>query len=81
MTDTTVNAGIAHGLYTEGDPVADAKAPGGPIADKWTTRKFEAALVNPANRRKLDVIIVGTGLAGGAAAATLGEGGYNVKVF
>src|SRR6188474_2726192 len=81
MTDTTVNPGIAHGLYTEGDPVADTKAPGGPIADKWTTRKFEAALVNPANRRKLDVIIVGTGLAGGAAAATLGEGGYNVKVF
>jgi len=81
MSDTTVNAGIAHGLYTEGDPVADTKAPGGPIADKWTTRKFEAALVNPANRRKLDVIIVGTGLAGGAAAATLGEGGYNVKVF
>ena len=81
MSDTTVNAGIAHGLYTEGDPVADTKAPGGPIAEKWTTRKFQAALVNPANRRKLDVIIVGTGLAGGAAAATLGEGGYNVKVF
>ena len=81
MTDTTVNAGIAHGLYTEGEPVADTKAPAGPIADKWTTRKFEAALVNPANRRKLDVIIVGTGLAGGAAAATLGEAGYNVKVF
>ncbi len=81
MTDTTVNAGIAHRLYTEGDPIADSKAPGGPIADKWTTRKFEAALVNPANRRKLDVIIVGTGLAGGAAAATLGEAGYNVKSF
>ena len=47
----------------------------------WTTRKFEAALVNPANRRKLDVIIVGTGLAGASAAATLGEGGYNVKAF
>jgi len=81
MTDTTVNAGIAHGLYTEGDAIADTKAPGGPIADKWTTRKFEAALVNPTNRRKLDVIIVGTGLAGGSAAATLGEAGYNVKVF
>ncbi len=81
MTDTTVNPGVAHGLYTEGDPVADTKAPAGPIADKWTTRKFQAALVNPANRRKLDVIIVGTGLAGGAAAATLGEAGYNVKVF
>ncbi len=81
MTDTTVNAGIAHRLYTEGDPIADTKAPAGPIADMWTTRKFEAALVNPANRRKLDVIIVGTGLAGGAAAATLGEAGYNVKSF
>src|SRR5512132_3103589 len=76
-----VNAGIEHGLFTEGDPIADTRAPGGPIADKWTTRKFEAALVNPANRRKLDVIIVGTGLAGGAAAATLGEAGHNVKVF
>ncbi len=81
MTDSTVNPGIAHGLYTEGDPVADTKAPPGPIADKWTTRKFEAALVNPANRRKLDVIIVGTGLAGASAAATLGEAGYNVKSF
>ena len=53
----------------------------GPIAERWTTRKFENRLVNPANRRKLDVIIVGTGLAGGAAAATLGEAGYNVKSF
>src|SRR3954451_21481799 len=81
MTDTTVNAGIAHRLYTEGDPVADGKAPAGAIADKWTTRKFQAARVNPANRRKLDVIIVGPGLAVGAAAATLGEAGYNVKSF
>ncbi|MBD3783012.1 MAG: fumarate reductase/succinate dehydrogenase flavoprotein subunit [Micrococcales bacterium] len=84
MTDTTtapVNAGIAHGLYTEGEPIADTKAPAGPIAGKWTQRQFDAALVNPANRRKLDVIIVGTGLAGGSAAATLGEAGYNVKVF
>ncbi|HET6969341.1 MAG TPA: FAD-dependent oxidoreductase, partial [Ornithinibacter sp.] len=81
MTDTTVNAGIAHGLFSEGEAIADTKAPAGPISQMWTTRKFEAALVNPANRRKLDVIIVGTGLAGGAAAATLGEAGYNVKSF
>lgn len=81
MTETTVNAGIAHGLYREGEPVADAKAPAGPIAGKWRQRQFDASLVNPANRRKLDVIIVGTGLAGGSAAATLGEAGYNVKVF
>ncbi len=53
----------------------------GPIAAKWNNRKFEAKLVNPANRRKLSVIIVGTGLAGGSAAATLGEAGYHVKSF
>ena len=81
MTDNTVNAGVAHRLYTEGEKIADTKAPAGPIGEKWTTRKFEAALVNPANRRKLSVIIVGTGLAGGAAAATLGEAGYHVKSF
>jgi succinate dehydrogenase / fumarate reductase flavoprotein subunit len=81
MTETTVNAGIAHGLYTEGDAIADTAAPPGPIEDKWTLHKFEASLVNPANRRKLDVIIIGTGLAGGSAAATLGEAGYNVKSF
>ncbi|GAA2493307.1 fumarate reductase/succinate dehydrogenase flavoprotein subunit [Terrabacter carboxydivorans] len=73
--------GVVHGLYTEGDPIVDTKAPKGPIESRWDKRKFEAALVNPANRRKLTVIIVGTGLAGGAAAATLGEAGYNVKSF
>ena len=73
--------GVVHGLYTEGAPIVDTKAPHGPIESRWNTRKFEAALVNPANRRKLTVIIVGTGLAGGAAAATLGEAGYNVKSF
>lgn len=72
---------LIHGMYTEGTKIADAKAPAGPIDKKWTTRKFEASLVNPANRRKLSVIIVGTGLAGGAAAATLGEAGYHVKSF
>jgi len=51
------------------------------MESRWNKRKFEAALVNPANRRKLSVIIVGTGLAGGAAAATLGEAGYRVKSF
>ena len=75
------NAGVVHGLYTEGAAIADSKAPGGPIAEKWNQRKFDAALVNPTNRRKLSVIIVGTGLAGGAAAATLGEAGYHVKSF
>ncbi|MGO4599343.1 fumarate reductase/succinate dehydrogenase flavoprotein subunit [Terrabacter sp. 2RAF25] len=80
-TQPAPNAGIVHGLYTEGEPIHDAKAPSGPIQDKWSTRKFESGLVNPANRRKLSVIIVGTGLAGGAAAATLGEAGYQVKSF
>jgi len=59
----------------------DAKIPDGPIDEKWTNYKFEHKLVNPANRRKYEVIVVGTGLAGGAAAATLGEQGYRVKAF
>ena len=75
MFGKTENAGVVHGLYTEGEPIADTKAPAGPIADMWRTRQFEAALVNPSNRRKLDVIMVGTGLAGASGAATLGEAG------
>ncbi len=68
-------------LYIDGDPIADTKAPDGPIESAGTRRRFEAKLVNPANRRKLTVIVVGTGLAGGSAAATLGEPGYHVKSF
>ncbi|MFD1543556.1 fumarate reductase/succinate dehydrogenase flavoprotein subunit [Nonomuraea guangzhouensis] len=67
--------------YTEGPEIQDAKAPSGPIEERWEKRKFAAKLVNPANKRKLNVIVVGTGLAGGSAAATLGELGYNVKSF
>jgi succinate dehydrogenase / fumarate reductase flavoprotein subunit len=59
----------------------DAKIPSGPIEQKWKNRKFESKLVNPSNRRKHTVIVVGTGLAGASAAATLGEQGYKVKVF
>src|SRR6187431_3053019 len=59
----------------------DSKIPEGPLAEKWTKHKFNLKLVNPANRRKYDVIVVGTGLAGASAAATLGEQGYNVKAF
>ncbi len=81
MTTTADRADSTFGRYTLGEKIADTKAPAGPVQDKWTTRKFEAALVNPANRRKLSVIIIGTGLAGGAAAATLGEAGYHVKSF
>jgi succinate dehydrogenase / fumarate reductase, flavoprotein subunit len=61
--------------------VLDAKIPKGPIKDKWTTYKDKIDLVNPANKRNIDVIVVGTGLAGGSACATLAELGYNVKAF
>jgi succinate dehydrogenase / fumarate reductase flavoprotein subunit len=59
----------------------DARIPSGPIAEKWNRAKFELKLVNPANKRKYSVIVVGSGLAGGAAAATLAELGYNVACF
>ena len=61
--------------------VLDSKSPKGPLADKWTKHKNEIDLVNPANKRNIDIIVVGTGLAGGSAAATLAELGYNVKTF
>ncbi|MFC5830385.1 fumarate reductase/succinate dehydrogenase flavoprotein subunit [Nonomuraea insulae] len=67
--------------YTEGPEIRDTKAPSGPVEERWEKRKFGAKLVNPANKRKLNVIVIGTGLAGGSAAATLGELGYNVKSF
>ncbi len=59
----------------------NSKIPKGPIKDKWTTYKDKINLVNPANKRNIDIIVVGTGLAGGSAAATLAELGYNVKAF
>jgi succinate dehydrogenase / fumarate reductase flavoprotein subunit len=59
----------------------DSKIPAGPIADKWTNYKDHINLVNPANKRNIDIIVVGTGLAGSSAAATLAELGYNVKSF
>ncbi len=61
--------------------VLDAKIPQGPIAEKWDNHKFSVKLVSPANKRKFTVIVVGTGLAGASAAASLGELGYNVKAF
>jgi succinate dehydrogenase flavoprotein subunit len=59
----------------------DSKMPEGHISEKWTNHKFNMKLVNPANKRKFDVIVVGTGLAGAAAAATMGELGYKVKAY
>ncbi|MFN6943300.1 MAG: fumarate reductase/succinate dehydrogenase flavoprotein subunit [Cytophagaceae bacterium] len=59
----------------------ESKIPEGPLADKWTKHKFNLKLVNPANKRKYEVIVVGTGLAGASAAASLAELGYNVKAF
>jgi len=59
----------------------DAKIPSGPLAQKWDKHRFDLKLVNPANKRKFDVIVVGSGLAGASAAATLGELGYKVKCF
>jgi succinate dehydrogenase / fumarate reductase, flavoprotein subunit len=72
---------LIDGLYRLGEPIKDTKAPAGPVEQRWTKRQFDAKLVNPANRRKLSVIIVGTGLAGASAGATLGEAGYQVKSF
>ncbi|WP_210465466.1 fumarate reductase/succinate dehydrogenase flavoprotein subunit [Rufibacter roseolus] len=61
--------------------ILDSKIPEGPLAEKWDKHKFNVKLVNPANKRKYDIIVVGTGLAGASAAATLAELGYNVKAF
>src|SRR6201991_2685669 len=67
--------------YTVGDPVADTVAPAGPIEERWEKRRFGVKLVNPANRRRMKIIVVGTGLAGGSAAASLAELGYHVSSF
>ena len=61
--------------------ILDSKIPNGPIEKKWSTHKNDIKLVSPANKRGIDVIVVGTGLAGGSASATLAELGYNVKAF
>jgi succinate dehydrogenase / fumarate reductase flavoprotein subunit len=65
----------------KGDKMLDSKIPSGPIEKQWDKSRFEMKLVNPANRRKHSVIVVGAGLAGAAAAATLGQQGYNVHCF
>ena len=59
----------------------ESKSPEGPLTQKWTSYKDSQKLVNPANKRKLEIIVVGTGLAGAAAAASFGELGFKVKIF
>ena len=63
------------------DKKLDSKIPQGPIKDKWENHKFQTKLVNPANKRKYKVLVVGTGLGGASAAATLSELGYQVEAF
>ncbi len=82
--DANFGAGInvdADALFDLGEEIFDTKAPDVAAEKQWGERQFTAKLVNPTNRRKLHIIIVGTGLAGGSAAATLGEAGYQVSSF
>ncbi len=81
MTETYTPTGAAEQFIEHGDDIRDTKAPDGPIERRWEKHQFDAKLVNAANRRKIKVIIVGTGLAGASAAATLGEAGYHVTSF
>lgn len=76
--ETTVRTGTRQVEFVS---ALDAKAPSGPIEQRWDKHRFEMKLVNPANRRKYTIIVVGSGLAGASAAATLGEAGYNVLCF
>src|SRR5436853_2620703 len=79
-TDTKVRVGVRQPQELAAITL-DAKIPSGPIDKKWDKHRFEMKLVNPANKRKYDVIIVGTGLAGASASASLAELGYDVKTF
>ncbi|EFQ81894.1 succinate dehydrogenase flavoprotein subunit [Aeromicrobium marinum DSM 15272] len=81
MADNSHADTVATEYRTVGADIRDEAAPSGPIERRWDDRKFNAKLVNPANRRKIKVIVVGTGLAGASAAATLGEAGYQVVSF
>ncbi len=81
LTEVRPTTTTTQQFYSVGSELHDTKAPDVPIAEMWHQRQFEAKLVNPANRRKMTVIVVGTGLAGGAAAASLGEAGYQVLSF
>ncbi|MFN5060664.1 MAG: fumarate reductase/succinate dehydrogenase flavoprotein subunit [Chloroflexota bacterium] len=81
MTIETKPQVDSRSTVTYTDARLNANIPAGPVEQKWSKHKFDMKLVNPANRRKYTIIVVGTGLAGGAAAATLGEMGYNVQAF
>jgi succinate dehydrogenase / fumarate reductase flavoprotein subunit len=81
MSNFDFNSVDADSVFVLGADIQDEKAPAGALEERWDKRRFSAKLVNPVNRRKLSVIIVGTGLAGASAAATLGEAGYQVKSF
>jgi succinate dehydrogenase / fumarate reductase, flavoprotein subunit len=80
-TDTATGAGTAAPGGVDASPRLDSKVPDAPIQTMWEDHKFDMKLVNPNNKRRFTVIVVGTGLAGASAAATLGELGYNVEVF
>ncbi len=77
---TTVTPAVKT-MPTFSEATLDARVPPGPVEEKWEKAKFDFKLINPANRRRFHIIVVGSGLAGGAAAATLGELGYNVSCF
>ncbi|MEL6975618.1 MAG: fumarate reductase/succinate dehydrogenase flavoprotein subunit, partial [Bacteroidota bacterium] len=79
VSETAVKSPVTTNKKTSGSLVSNV--PSGPLKDKWTKHKNDIDLVNPANKRNIDVIVIGTGLAGGSSAATLAELGYNVKTF
>ncbi|GAA4989477.1 fumarate reductase/succinate dehydrogenase flavoprotein subunit [Pseudonocardia tropica] len=83
MTDSTDASThhVSYADYATGEPVVDKAVPSGAIETRWERRRFGVKLVNPANKRSKKIIVVGSGLAGGSASATLGEAGYHVKTF
>ncbi|MFE7203206.1 fumarate reductase/succinate dehydrogenase flavoprotein subunit [Pseudonocardia alni] len=83
MTDSTDASShhVSYADYATGEPVVDKAVPSGVIETRWERRRFGVKLVNPANKRSKKIIVVGSGLAGGSASATLGEAGYHVKTF
>ncbi|RZT84845.1 succinate dehydrogenase subunit A [Pseudonocardia sediminis] len=81
MSTDATHHHVGYSDYETGEPVVDKAGPSGPIETRWERRQFGVKLVNPANKRSKKIIVVGSGLAGGAASATLGEAGYQVSTF